>query len=307
LPVFTDERLLEVALGPWEDKPWGEVMEKDAECFGRFVGAFHTFDNTGAERGADVLPRMLAAFDEFAARHAGQSVAAVSHGMALRELIGHLHGLPRGAYNEHCDNASVTTVSVDAGGRAVVVQAGENAFLGELSTFSKQHWWREGGGERDAELWFSPLAGEDDVQAAVARQAAAWQNVYGTPEGFSAQACAENIRALAAQHPRCAQFVMRRSSRAGLLLLSPRDSTDEDGHITSLLLDEEYTGAGMGLQLLGEAVSFYRGTGKAGLRLRVRPQNTRAAAFYRKHGFVKCGEYPGYHGPLDVLRRPMEI
>lgn len=59
---------------------------------------------------------------------------------------------------------------------------------------------------------------------------------------------------------------------------------------------------GLGVQLLGQAVSFYRGLGRTSLRLRCAPDGA-ARQFYEKHGFLKSAE--GQIGPLslDVLEK----
>jgi len=60
---------------------------------------------------------------------------------------------------------------------------------------------------------------------------------------------------------------------------------------------------GLGVQLLGQAVSTYRPLGRDRLRLCCAPDNGIAQRFYQKYGFVKMGEEPGARGPLDVLEK----
>lgn len=50
----------------------------------------------GGESNLDVARRVVAAFDEVVERHPGQMVAVVSHGGAMRALIGYVVGLPLG-------------------------------------------------------------------------------------------------------------------------------------------------------------------------------------------------------------------
>ena len=52
------------------------------------------------------------------------------------------------------------------------------------------------------------------------------------------------------------------------------------------------------MQLIGQAVSFFRPLGRDKLRLRCAPYNHRAQHFYQKYGFVKVGE--------DVYKRQPE-
>ena len=60
---------------------------------------------------------------------------------------------------------------------------------------------------------------------------------------------------------------------------------------------------GLGVQLLGQAVSTFRPLGRTRLRLRCAPDNGRAQRFYQKHGFVKVGEEQGARVPLDILEK----
>ena len=60
---------------------------------------------------------------------------------------------------------------------------------------------------------------------------------------------------------------------------------------------------GLGVQLIGQAVSFYRPMGRTRLRLRCAPDNGVAQRFYQKYGFYKVGEAQGARVPLDILEK----
>ena len=75
------------------------------------------------------------------------------------------------------------------------------------------------------------------------------------------------------------------------------------GYIPFLYMDPAHRRQGLGVQLLGQAVSTYRPLGRDRLRLCCAPDNGIAQRFYQKYGFVKMGEEPGARGPLDVLEK----
>lgn len=60
---------------------------------------------------------------------------------------------------------------------------------------------------------------------------------------------------------------------------------------------------GLGVQLIGQAVSVYRPLGRRYLRLRCAPDNAVAQRFYRKYGFIKVGEDKGARITLDLLEK----
>ena len=91
---------------------------------------------------------------------------------------------------------------------------------------------------------------------------------------------------------------------AGLLQLDPeRYSGEHAGYIPFCYICPDRRGMGLGVQLIGQAVSFYRLLGRDSLRLRCAPYNSRAQHFYAKHGFRKIGEEQGSRVPLDILEK----
>ena len=76
----------------------------------------------------------------------------------------------------------------------------------------------------------------------------------------------------------------------------------EDFHDLGLN-EEELAELEQSLQLIGQAVAFYRPQGRDRLRLRCAPYNQRAQHFYAKHGFYKIGEEQGSRVPLDILEK----
>lgn len=295
--------LREIRLGIWEDMPWGRIVYEYPEEYRAFTAGYG-FRLEGAETCEHVRTRMLSAIREIVRRHPGQTVAVVSHGMAIRLLMAEITGLPpeRTAEVPHPDNASISEIRWDLS--PSVVKLGLNDYLGELSTFKKQSWWRGGTGNTDANLRFLPADPDADGDLITEMKLAAWKTVYGTDEGFDPKGMLADARQHAGMDPRAVQFAMLGDTHAGLLHIAPDAGCKPDEyHISLFYLKEEYCGRGLGAQMLGEAISTARAQEKRALRLRVWEKNQRARAFYQKHGFIEQRTEHGMFGRLYVMRK----
>ena len=106
------------------------------------------------------------------------------------------------------------------------------------------------------------------------------------------------------QNPWSVAAVMAKEKFAGLLQLSPQRCQEEGAGFLSLCyLTPAFRGKGLGVQLLGQAVSFYRPLGRISLRLRCSPANEPVQRFCAKHDFHKIGEEQAGGRPLDVLEK----
>lgn len=92
LPVQPDPRLREVDLGQWQGCTKAEVQVWDADNYAAFQADYYNVPPPGGESRVTVRARVRAAFDAITAQHAGQTVALVSHGAALGQLIESLFG-----------------------------------------------------------------------------------------------------------------------------------------------------------------------------------------------------------------------
>ena len=91
-------------------------------------------------------------------------------------------------------------------------------------------------------------------------------------------------------------------SFAGLLQLDTElDSAEGVGRVPFVYMAPDYRKKGVGIQLIGEAVSRFRGLGRTRLRLRCAAENQVAQNFYRRCGFRKAGEDRGAPVALDLL------
>ena len=81
--------------------------------------------------------------------------------------------------------------------------------------------------------------------------------------------------------------------------ISDRNSGDR------VLVRPEFRGQGLGIQLLGRAVLYFRALGRDGLRLHVSEDNAPALAFYRKHGFENIGMKKGILTDLFLMEKEL--
>ena len=102
------------------------------------------------------------------------------------------------------------------------------------------------------------------------------------------------------------------SGRVGLLGAEPAGSLQMDwqqqaeegvGRIPFFCMLPPYRSKGLGVQMLGQAISCYRKLGRKRLLLRCAPENQRAKSFYLRHAFHKIGAEPGGTGVLDTMEQ----
>ena len=160
LPFQPLPQLREVRLGDWEERPWAEIKWRDPEMYRWFNQRPDLWRVEGAEAFSTVAERTVAAVRRMAAEHPGGTVAAASHGAALRILLGTLEGLSLREIGEsgHSDNTAVSLLEVEGDAIRVVFRDDASHVPPECSTFRRQSWYKDGGGDED--FWFIPMATE---------------------------------------------------------------------------------------------------------------------------------------------------
>ena len=89
---------------------------------------------------------------------------------------------------------------------------------------------------------------------------------------------------------------------AGMLDLDPtRGAHAGYGWISLLYLDAAFRGRGLGVQLLGRALMFFRLRGRSAVRLHAAEDNAAALRFYEKHGFRRLSSESGRFGKLYLM------
>ena len=93
---------------------------------------------------------------------------------------------------------------------------------------------------------------------------------------------------------------------AGLLQMDfERDADDGAGWIPFYYMEPEFRSMGLGVQMMGQAVSAFRELGRNKIRLRCAPHNIIAQKFYYAEGFRKIGEEPGGSSMLDIMEKTL--
>ena len=94
------------------------------------------------------------------------------------------------------------------------------------------------------------------------------------------------------EDPRSLSMAMAGNRRAGLLQLDPnRGAQEKQRH------------NGVGVQLIGKAVSLYRPLGRERLQLSCSEANQPALSFYEKYGFRRTGATAGAYGRLYEMEK----
>ncbi len=309
LALRTNAGLREINLGQWEDRTWGSVEIEDAARMEQFRMGSPDFSVPDGESFDDLKSRLHRTISDIAAAHEGETVAIVSHGTAIRYalaaflLLGH-HEMDQLG---HSDNTAVTCLAVE-GDRANLVFADDNSHLSEeISTFARQHWWKEEkGATLDANLYFAPVDFSQILYKGLylsCRQEG-FVELGRDMAIFERQHYLEKAEELLARDSKSLLCTMRRNSIVGMLQLDKeRDSAEKAGYISFFYMLPEYREAGLGVQMLGEAVSIYRPLGRAYLRLSCGADNPRALAFYRRHGFAVIAETEEAFGKLYLMQK----
>ncbi|MBY0232208.1 MAG: histidine phosphatase family protein [Gemmataceae bacterium] len=86
--------LLEVDVGEWSGLTWAEIASRWPAEHAAFEADAERHGYHGGENLAQVRDRVLPCIERLAARHAGETVLAVSHGVVNRVLLSHWMGIP---------------------------------------------------------------------------------------------------------------------------------------------------------------------------------------------------------------------
>lgn len=302
--VSTDKRLREVCFGVWEGRPWGNLSREYPEEIANFLFAPYRMSVPGAEALAAVSDRMEAALLEIGARHEGQSVMVGSHGMAIRLLTAKLMGIPPERLGEikTPDNTSVS-VLIYENGQLLPESYNDTEHLPDSLRHNSKRKWLGANGFADSNLRFERMDVEKERRRFLDCYEDAWLCAHGSLLGFDEMACWLGAVCRAKSSERAVQSAWKGEDFAGILALDElRGEQHGYGWVSFLYLRPEMRGEGMGIQLVGEAVSRFRELGRKRLRLCTAANNP-ALGFYEHLGFVRCGTEPGALEPLLLLEK----
>lgn len=310
LPLHTRSDLRELHMGDWEDRTWAGIDRTDKATMKLFslTSADFRAPGPGGESFGDVRRRGTAAILDIAAHHPDQTVAVFAHGTFIRNTLAEFMGVAPEDMKKmgHSDNTAVALLEIE-GGKVNVVYMNDNSHLSpEISTLARQHWWNKDDKKHDVNLWFAPfdLSQEADRAFYQTCREEAWQNLYGRLDRYDGQGFLNEACQQWQADPRSLSMAMAGSRPAGVLQLDlNREAQAKKGYISFLYLTPEQRRNGVGVQLIGKAISIYRPLDRDRLQLACSEANHVALAFYEKYGFHQTGSTPGAYGTLYELEK----
>jgi len=263
LPLTTSPMLREVAMGDWEEMPWGDIERSNPEMLAKFSLDPANWQVEGSEAYEDVIKRVKDFIAQAAERHAGQTIAIFCHGFAIRSFFCRLMGY---ASNEtrnlpYCDNTAVALLNYENGEFTIAYQGDNSHLEAQESTFAQQQWWRDGKDHWKTEnMRYVEI--DENRDAAVLE---AYSNEFG-PLPKSSTAFATFLGDMP----------------AGLVGFSK--AGDDAGEIDFIFLMPGLRNLRFGIQLLGKAVAHFRRQKVETLRIKVK-EGTPIYKLCKKHWF----------------------
>ncbi len=279
LTLHTDARLREINVGPWEKRFFGDLLYAEPALIALFLRRPGDWRIDGAETFADVTARAFAALTEIAARHEGQSVAVVCHGVTIRCLLSKALGLDVNdpAALPIAGNTAVSHLYYDKG----VFTADYLNDASHLEPLQLPAW------ERSPDLRaerLDPLAEPDYYSACYAD---AWQCAHGSLRGYEPETYLNAAAAHRRADPDAVLKLLCGDEPMGLVDLDTRRGAASGiGWVSLLYVSPAYRHRGCGIQLLGRAVMHYHALGRSAIRLNAAEDNREALAFYARQGFT---------------------
>lgn len=306
LELHIEPRLREVRMGSWEDVPWGNLSYLYPEAMAAFNDDPDRWTAPGAETFPELRHRMKDIVLELAARHDGQTIACVSHGMAIRALMADLLDVKSEDIYKvpHGDNTSVALLEVDGGTIRVVYYNDNSHLAGGLSTFARQSWWKKPGSTDAGNLRFEPLDPNKEPELYKRLYGETWKAVHGTMSGFYPEAYLDSAKQHFAQFPESILKAIKNDQVIGVTELDTQRGKEQGhGWISLCYVVEPERRRLLGVQLIGHAVSVFRKMGRQTIRLNVYEGNEGAIAFYQEYGFQVIGRSEGVLGPLLLMEK----
>lgn len=298
LPLHTDTALRELNVGSWETVFFGNIAHTDPLMVQKFMQQPAEWHVDGAETYFDVQARAYKALCEIAARHEGQRVAVVSHGVTIRCIIAKVLGTPIERFGEVpiVNNTAVTALNYD-NGIFSPVYINDYSHLDSLEIPA----WKRNSALRDAPI---DLKYDDDFYCDC--YAGTWIASHGDLEGFSAPAYLHSAQEHCKSDPDSVLVIYDGDKPVGLIDMDVRrGAADGIGWISLIYLRPDYRGQGYGIQVLARAIKKYSALGRRELRLHVAQDNAAAIKFYTEYGFEPLGEQRGAVGMQLLMRREL--
>lgn len=306
IPLQTDRRLREQHLGSWEDVPFGNLAAADPQLMWYFNNDPARWHAPGAETFGEVRARMREIIFALAAKHDGQTVVCVSHGMAIRAFLSELMGLPSADINQlpHGDNTCVALLEIENGSAEIKYYNDNSHLSDELSTFARQHWWKRPDRVDHNNLRFAPLDPNREPELYLHFYAETWKAVHGSLDGFYPPVYLDSAKRQFAISSDAIITVSKDDVVVGITALDMERGKEEGcGWISLCFVEEAERRHLLGVQLIGHAVSTFRKLGRRHIRLSVYEGNEGAIRFYQAYDFHIVGSTEGVIGRLLLMEK----
>lgn len=296
--------LREIDMGDWEDLTWAELPLFWPEEYANWRS--RPWDAV-PPHGESVIcsgERMLNGVRDLVRERDGQTIAVVTHGSAIRGALTLAHGWKAEQMGEigWGDNTCVAKLEFDGPDKVEVIYENDASHLpAALSTFAALGWKDAKGAPTTQQVWFRRANPLDDADAAgiIRYMRELHQNAYGTDSNVHPDELLERVAAMQKICPRSVTFgILPDTGDTAALVLMDTTKQDEPevGMVGGFCIDEKYRGGGLSQQILGQAISVYRGLGKTYLCAHVAEHNERAKGFYHKFSFEQRGEHVNENG-----------
>ena len=307
LELHPEPLLREIDLGPWEDVPFGDLLYRHPVQMRAFNDDPAAWRVEGAETFPALAKRLRGAVTELAARHDGQTIVCVSHGMAIRSLLADIEGIPSEEIHRmpHGDNTAVSLLEAEGDALRVVYANDASHLPPELSTFARQSWWKAPGTVDLNNVRFQRLDPEKYPGVYMSFYEKTWRDVHGNLDGFQAAVYLDAAKRHVRADPDALVVILRPDGEmVGVTELdTERERAERRGWICLCYVEPQYRRMQIGAQLIGHAVSLFRRLGRRAIRLSVYEGNEGAIRFYEEFGFRAVGETEGVSSRLLILEK----
>jgi broad specificity phosphatase PhoE len=143
LPIHIDDRIIEINAGDWEGKSFAEFPELYPVESELWDSEPYSFIAPNGEKMIDVYNRMKKFVLDKTREHRGSSIAAATHGCAIRNLMCWAKGLDFTRLNEieWCDNTGINIIDVDDDFVPHVITENNISHLPEEIKFMSRQIW----------------------------------------------------------------------------------------------------------------------------------------------------------------------
>ena len=300
VPLYMDSRLKEINMGSWEAKFFGNICHSHPEEAALFLSKPQFWQVEGSENYAQVSGRAYAALLDIANKHAGESVAVVSHGVTVRCMLSSALNIPLERLEELpiCKNTAVSKLIFENG-----------SFSAEYIN-DYRHIENVGGfvWSKTADLRDEAIDPALNAEYYTACYKDSWIAAHGSADHFCAGLYLDSAMDHYMADNGAIMKIYDGQDAVGLIDLDTERSAHAGiGWISLLYLREDYRLKGYGAQLLGRAVMKYRELGRRAIRLHVAADNKVALAFYKKHGFKQLSSENNGLGELMLMERSLGV